>query len=107
VAKLAASRLAEAEDPAAAAAKADLPPGWAAVFSKSKQCWYWRDEASGATAWEKPSFPGAAAAGSAAADGEAEANAGLPAGWAAVWSRSKERWYWRRGGETSWTKPSE
>ena len=50
-------------------------------------------------------------AGAAAADGPsdadvAQANAGLPSGWAAVWSKSKSAFYWRAaGGDTTWTKP--
>ena len=51
----AAHSAAETGDDPAAAAKADLPPGWAAVWSKSKSLWYWRHESSGETTWTKPS----------------------------------------------------
>jgi hypothetical protein len=46
-----------APDPAAAAeadAKADLPPGWAAVWSRSRSLWYWRNGSE--TSWTKPSI---------------------------------------------------
>ena len=86
-----------------------LPPGWAAVWSASRAVWYWRNNDSGEVLWEKPrkerggllvddADPAAAA--------EADAKADLPPGWAAVWSRSRAMWYWRRGDETSWTKPT-
>jgi hypothetical protein len=45
------------DDPAAAAeadAKADLPPGWAAVWSRSRAVWYWRNGSE--TSWTKPSI---------------------------------------------------
>ena len=50
-------------------------------------------------------------AGAAAADGPsdadvAQANAGLPSGWSAVWSKSKSACYGRAaGGDTTRTKP--
>ena len=48
-------------------------------------------------------------AGSRRVAGEAEASAGLPDGWTAVWSKSQQTFYWRRAGDnaTSWTKPTE
>ena len=40
------------------------------------------------------------------ADDIAQASAGLPDGWSAVWSKSKSAFYWRAaGGDTTWTKP--
>jgi hypothetical protein len=45
----------DAADAAEAMAKADLPPGWSATFSRSKQQWYWRG-ADGSTTWMKPSL---------------------------------------------------
>jgi hypothetical protein len=108
-------------------AKIGLPDGWKAVWSTSRAVWYWRAE-SGQVAWEKPvslsaakssrslglgagdaaSTPATTPAADAdpAAAAEADAKADLPPGWTATWSRSKGRWYWRRGDETTWTKPT-
>jgi hypothetical protein len=86
-------------------AEVGLPPGWAAVWSASRAVWYWRNNDSGEVAWEKPRKAGGLlgaddAPHDPAAAAEADAKADLPPGWAAVWSRSKSRWYWRRGDET-------
>jgi len=87
-----------------------LPPGWAAVWSASRAVWYWRNNDSGEVAWEKPRKAGGLlgaddAPHDPAAAAEADAKADLPPGWAAVWSRSRSVWYWRKGEEVVWTKP--
>jgi hypothetical protein len=94
-------------------AEVGLPDGWKAVWSTSRAVWYWRAE-SGEVAWTKPvrlsaakssrTLPSSAPADPAAA-AEADAKADLPPGWAAVWSRSRSVWYWRRGDDVQWTKP--
>ena len=89
-------------------AEVGLPPGWAAVWSASRAVWYWRNNDFGEVLWEKTRKErGGLLADDAdpAAAAEADAKADLPPGWAAVWSRSKSRWYWRRGDETMWSKP--
>jgi len=99
-------------------AEVGLPDGWKAVWSTSRAVWYWRSEA-GEVSWTKPARLAAAksarslgvgSGGGGAADpaaaAEAEAKADLPPGWTAVWSRSRAVWYWRRGEDTSWTKPA-
>ena len=93
-----------------------LPLGWEPVFSRSKNTYYYRHKTSQETSWVKPAVTAAAAAAAAAAApssalavpsaaGDAEAN--LPPGWTAVWSKSKSVYYWRNmsSGATSWTKP--
>ena len=42
---------------AEAEANADLPDGWVAAWSKSRQIFYWRRAADNATSWEKPTQP--------------------------------------------------
>ena len=49
----AASAAAPAGSPSSDAASG-LPPGWTAVWSKSKSAFYWRNAATGETSWEKP-----------------------------------------------------
>ena len=73
-----------ADDPGDAAV--GLAPGWAPVWSRSREQWYWRD-ASGNSTWEKPTK--------------------LPSGWVEQYSKTRERPYWRHvDGRTVWERPS-
>ena len=90
---------------AEAEAKAGLLPDWDAIFSKSRQVWYWRHK-SGETTWDKPK----AAAASAAASASPATSAPLPAGWEEKWSASKGMPYWFKVDDpsvTTWEKPTQ
>jgi hypothetical protein len=90
-------------------AEPPLAAGWVEV-SSSKGTPYWRHSTSGATSWSRPSTASSTenASASSEAKAEAEAKAGLPEGWAAVYSKTRQTWYWRHEGrgETTWEKPS-
>lgn len=109
---------AQASKPGEENAKVGLPAGWSAVWSQSKQLWYWRAD-NGEVSWTKPVAPAlppppagdadATAAAAAAAEAEASANQALLPGYVAVWSKSRLAWYWRHteSGVSTWTKPTE
>jgi len=78
--------LATADDPGDAAM--DLAPGWAPVWSRSREQWYWRNKDKNETTWEKP------------------VKLALPPGWIEQWSKSRERKYYKHvDGRTSWEVP--
>ena len=85
-----------------------LPPGWEPIFSRSKNTYYYRHKTSQETSWVKPTMSGASATSAAVPPAAGDAEANLPPGWAAVWSKSKSVYYWRNAstGATSWTKPT-
>ena len=91
-----ASAAADAAPPGHAQASEGLLPGWEAVYSRSKQTWYYKHKGTGETSWTKP----AAAAAQAAA----------PAGgvWVEAMSKSKNMPYWRNSvtGVTTWSNPN-
>jgi hypothetical protein len=98
-------------------AEPPLAAGWVEV-SSSKGTPYWRHSISGATSWSRPASSAASSAASSteraaaapiSSAEEDEAKAGLPEGWAAVYSKSRQTWYWRNEGrgETTWEKPSD
>ena len=112
------------DDALLAAAEMNLAPGWTPKWSTSRGEYYWRNDETGATVTTKPALDVEAAAaaqeqptvndagilvhGVASAAGKANAEIGLPPGWAAVWSAADKAWYWtnKDSGESTWTKPT-
>ena len=83
---------------AEAAANADLPPGWSAVWSRSRGQWYWRSTDQSHTSWTKPT---------AAPKASEQGVDACPAGWTQHFSRSRQTPYWTHDetGTTTWERP--